>query len=57
MVLLYQPISCNVTFIQKIVSQNYLERYTICQNMIFTYNYGFEGELDYYRLDRAEHAL
>ena len=31
----------NVTFIRK----------------IFTYNYGFEGELDYYRLDRVEHAL
>ena len=57
MVLLYQPMSWNVTFIQKTVSQNYLEHYTIYQNMIFIYNYGFEGELDYYRLDRVEHAL
>ena len=57
MVLLYQLISCNVTSTQKIVSQDYLEHSTICQIMIFTYNYGFEGELHYYQLDHGEHAL
>ena len=56
-IMLLTESSCNVTFIQKTIGQNYSEHFTICQIMIFTYNYGFEGELHYYRLDRVKHAL
>ena len=54
--LLYQLISCNVTFTQKVVSQVYLEHSTIYRTMIFAYNYGSKGELHYYRLGHGEHA-
>ena len=54
--LLYQLISCNVTFTQKVVSQVYLKHFAVYRIMIFAYNYGSKGELLYYWLGHGGHT-